>query len=322
MNQKFFKYGIKHEVAVNWPIWDLKKSRIVAEKINIEIADKIILNLLVQGKPGLVGRLGGTEARFLKEFKKIKSLKFGSDIVFKIKPNWYKRSKQINSLAGFYFENIREAQKFYDIYWEAMSQTDVLGAWGTTFGSIEADFLDKIETFIPKESTAPWVFPYSRNAKNIPWSTGLQHKKILVISMFTETIQKQFAKIDKVFPEMNYHNFNLITLKSPFTANTKYPVTRSWFEHLEALQKQMKNIDFDIALISAGSYSYPLAHFAKQIGRIGIHSGGGLQLFFGVMGKRWEESEYVIKVANSQWTRAIKSETPDSASSLENGAYW
>lgn len=322
MRSELFKYGVRHEIAVNWPIWDINKARKVADKINGQVADTTILNLLIQGKPALVGRLGGTEARFLKEYDKIKSLKFGTDIMFKIKPNWRKRSRQMNSLAGFYFNNINEAQYFFDIYSTSMSNTDVLGAWGTTFGSIESNYLSKIKTYIPKEYTAPWVFPYLETDNAIPWSKGLQGKKILVISLFTETIQKQFDKISKIFPNMNYHDFQLETLKSPFTAGMKFPVTRTWSENLMTIQAKMAKTDFDVALISAGSYSYPLAFFAKEIGRIGIHCGGGLQLFFGIMGKRWEKSEYYAKITNDHWTRATRAETPEDSNSIENGAYW
>ena len=322
MGSQHFKYGIKHEIAIRWPLWDLKYSSQVSKKIDFEIADRAIFSVLNQGKPALIGRLGGTEARFLKEFKKITSSRYSSKLLFRTKPSWRKRSEQMNSLAGFYFDNLDQVEEFYNKYQQAMLKTDVFGAWGTTFASIEFELIDKIQYFIPKEFTAPWVSPYSENQLSIPWSKGLQGKKVLVISHFVDTIEKQFAKIEKVFPGSNCHNFQLITLKSPFTANTEVPAAKSWLKNVVEIQNQMKLIDFDVALISAGSYSYPLAHFSKEIGKIGIHAGGGLQLFFGIMGRRWENTEYYLNHINKEWCRPSELEKPNNIDRIEGGAYW
>jgi hypothetical protein len=175
---------------------------------------------------------------------------------------------------------------------------------------------------IPVGMTAPWVQPYSHNSTQAPWAKSLEGKVVLVISPFSESIQKQFANINNVFPGYNFHNFQLKTLKSPMTINTKFPAIKSWFEFLNEIKSKMDQIDFDIALISAGSYSYPLAHHAKKLGKIGIHTGGGLQLFFGIMGKRWEKSHYLLEFVNSSWTRPTKQETPKSAHMVEDGCYW
>ena len=92
--------------------------------------------------------------------------------------------------------------------------------------------------------------------------------------------------------------------------------------NIDEIKAKMDQINFDIVLVSAGSYSYPLAHYAKRLGKIGIHAGGGLQLFFGIMGKRWETSDYLIEIVNSSWTRPTLQETPESALMVENGCYW
>ena len=81
MKNKLMPYGLKHEVAKRWPIYDWYKSRKVAQLINPSIADTEIINLIQWGKPALVGRLGGTEARFLGEFQKISSVPFLSQMI-------------------------------------------------------------------------------------------------------------------------------------------------------------------------------------------------------------------------------------------------
>ena len=322
MKNRFMPYGLKHEIAKRWPIHDWQKSRKVARLINPTIADKAIKDLIYQGKPGLVGRLGGTEARFLGEFKKIFSLPFLTNLIFRVKPNWIKRSKEVNTNAGFYFQKISEAKTFSDLYMDALADTDILGAWGTAFSSIESKFVNKIPIFVPVAMTAPWIQPHSDQSNSVPWAVALEKKKVLVISPFINSIEKQFANIKKVFPSTDFHDFQLLTLKSPMTISTRYPVEKTWIERLDAVKSEMGDIDFDIALVSAGSYSFPLAHHAKKMGKIGIHAGGGLQLFFGIMGKRWEKSDYLLKILNDYWIRPSKDETPDSASLVENGCYW
>ncbi len=89
----------------------------------------------------------------------------------------------------------------------------------------------------------------------------------------------------------------------------------------------MSKVEFDIALISAGAYSYPLALHAKKMGKIGIHTGGGLQLFFGILGKRWEPkypetTNYLSNYINGYWVRPSAEETPENSKMIENGCYW
>jgi hypothetical protein len=319
---KIFRYGFKHEVAKRWPLWDWYRSIKVFRKINPNVADISIYNLILKNEPALVGRLGGTESRFLGEFKKISSLPYFKSFVFKVKPNWKKRSREINTNAGFYFKNMVEVNEFYSLYNEALGDTDILGAWGTAFSYIESDFVEDVLEMIPVGMTAPWVQPYTEQIHVTPWAKALEGKKVLVVSPFSESIQKQFINIKNIFPDYNFHNFQLMTLKSPMTINTKYPVARSWFELLDEIKAKMDKMDFDVALVSAGSYSYPLAHHAKKLGKIGIHAGGGLQLFFGIMGKRWEKSNYLLKIVNQSWTRPTQQETPKSALMVEGGCYW
>jgi hypothetical protein len=64
-----------------------------------------------------------------------------------------------------------------------------------------------------------------------------------------------------------------------------------------------------------------LAHYAKKLGKIGIHCGGGLQLFFGIMGKRWEKSSYLNSLQIG-WIRPDKNEKPVGADLIEGATYW
>ena len=56
--------------------------------------------------------------------------------------------------------------------------------------------------------------------------------------------------------------------------------------------------DYDICLIGAGAYGFPLAAHVKRKGKKAIHLGGALQLLFGVKGKRWEDPNYGVNEWN------------------------
>lgn len=159
-----------------------------------------------------------------------------------------------------------------------------------------------------------------------PWTASLKGKRVLVIHPFDETIKKQYEKREKLFKNPDVlPEFDLITYRpvqgiGRAKKKLKY---KTWFEALAAMEEDIKNIDFDIALIGAGAYGMFLAQFVKSLGRQAIHGGGATQLLFGIKGSRWDRmldgSFY-----NEYWARPSKAETPDGVELFEKGtmAYW
>jgi len=317
-------FGLRHEIAKRYPPLDWYRSRRVSKLINPADADIYIADLIKNNKSGLVGRLGGTEARFIGAYMKlVRSSKLGVPVDFsqKISGLWKRRDREVFTNAGFYHDSIEEVVEFCDLYRDALRDSDIQGVWGVAFTWVESLYFDTGKTrAIPVGFTAPWVEPYVHGAK--PWSMGLEGKKVLVISGFSDSIMKQHNRIASVFPNTNYPKFSLQTIKAPLVAGERSEDGRSWSELLQDMKNQMLKIDFDVALISAGAFSYPLAHFAKDMGKIGIHCGGGLQLFFGVMGNRWNNSPELLKFVNDSWVRPSREERPKHADSIENACYW
>ena len=102
------------------------------------------------------------------------------------------------------------------------------------------------------------------------------------------------------------------------------------------MEQQIDKIDFDIALIGCGAYGMPLAAHVKRLGKQAVHLAGGLQLLFGIKGKRWTEEhvgnfEYrpgVIlswdyrSLFNDHWCYPLAIDTPSNAEVVEGGCYW
>jgi hypothetical protein len=87
------------------------------------------------------------------------------------------------------------------------------------------------------------------------------------------------------------------------------------------MRRQLEAADFDIALIGAGAYGLPLAAYAKRMGKKGVHVGGMLQLFFGIMGKRWEDMR-IPGMRREYWVRPSATETIRGKTAVEGGCYW
>ena len=317
-------FGIRHELAKRYTLLDWMKSTRVKHLIDSKNSDILISNLIKLGNPGLVGRLGGTEARFIGEFLKLKrleKLRVPLRISSKLSPRWKKRSSDVYSLSGFYFNSWEDIDLFCKMYIEALSDTDILGAWGVAFTWVEGINLKQERTkVIPVGFTAPWVEP--NWPTNQAWSSQLNGKKVLVVSGFATSVLSQHQNMTRVFQGIDYPQFGLQVVKAPIVTGAHDPSGLSWFDLLEKMKKEISSSDFDVALIAAGAFSYPLAAYVKKIGKIGIHCGGGLQLFFGVMGNRWNNSPEVLKYVNEFWVRPSANERPKNADQVENACYW
>jgi hypothetical protein len=287
--------------------------------------DDIISKAIESGEPKLIGRLGGTEARVLGCYLDIfkgKSLWDPFSTIFSIL-SFKKRLRQLKDGAGVYPIRRSVLMSFITEQLDAMKAIDVLGTWGSTFTWVEKYSLINGSTkAVSHHLVAPWVEIFETSNKNSkPWSLSLNGKKVLVIGGFSKSFKSQYKRIDKVFPNALYPKFHAEFIHAPMSQGGMKD-GKTWGEHLEIIKQKMESKDFDIALISAGAYALPLAYHAKKLGKVGITCGGELQLFFGVIGKRWESMEKVVKYRNEYWVRPSESERPANWREIEDGCYW
>ena len=322
-----FSQQIRNEVANSFP-----PAHVLSGKRNMKIlqtalpyGDDIISEAIKSGEPKLIGRLGGTEARVLGCYLDIfkgKSLWDPFSTIFSIL-SFKKRLRQLKDGAGVYPIRRSVLISFVAEQLDALKAIDVLGTWGSTFTWVEKYSLKNPEArSVSHHSVAPWIELFPHNSlSSKPWSFSLARKKVLVVSGFSQSFKNQHERINKVFPNAHYPKFHAEFIHAPISQGGMND-GKTWVEHLERMKNEMESKDFDIALISAGAYALPLAHHAKKMGKIGITCGGELQLFFGVIGKRWEKMEKVTKYQNEYWIRPSESERPVNWREIENGCYW
>ena len=319
--------NIKHKISTKFPPLHYVRGKQIRKYVGetFEIADEIIFNLIRGGAPSFVGRFGASEARVLGCFFDICR---GHSLLDPISTSYSllsyrRRLEQLASGAGVYPPTFNTGKVFSLEYLKALEKADVLACWGEAFTSIEHQ-AHKIShaKLVHHHATSPWVEPYvNLDSSKKSWASALEGKKVAIVSGFSETFAKQHKVIRKVFKGVNYPSFEPVFIKAPLTQGG-VDDGRDWKWHLEKTKETIRESNFDVLLVSAGGYSFHLAAHAKEIGKIGINCGGELQLFFGVMGKRWENSNKVKRYRNEYWVRPSEDERPANWREIEDGCYW
>ena len=96
-----------------------------------------------------------------------------------------------------------------------------------------------------------------------------------------------------------------------------------WKESFNIMKEEISKLEFDIALLGCGAYGMPLGAFIKEeMNKSAIYVGGGLQILFGIKGKRWDVHDEISSMYNQNWIRPFPQEIPNDKDLVENGCYW
>jgi len=259
--------------------------------VNSKMADVLIAQKIKSGAPFMLSRYGTGEFRSL----------FGDN--------------DFNLLcfySGFFPNDPKLLGRFRKTYFECSKSIDFL-----VVGLYMNQFIRKIR-WIRNFPNIEYLFSYfSTGPFDCSWMKELENKRILVIHPFKKTIECQYKKADKlrIMPKLK----SLEVIKAVQTlAGNQDPRFDDWFEALDYMKKEIEKKDFDIAIIGCGAYGLPLAAHVKSIGKQALHVGGGVQLFFGIRGKRWDD----YGIYNKYWVSPMKEDSMESYKKIEGGCYW
>jgi hypothetical protein len=290
---------------------------------DFEESNKIISNYIESEKAFMLCRYGFTELRVLFS---------SSNRLF----------NQLANNAGFFPADKKYLNKFREYYYEAEKNIDILLPW-----SYQIDFKDRERKRVAKLENITYLCDFccsgaligqtkneessksGENRKNNwqdyqyfiqnSWFKSLSNKKILIIHPFKESIDEQYKKLTDLNILPKFKSFEVLAaVQSIGGYNDEF---NNWFEALDYMKNQIKNIDFDVALIGCGAYGLPLASYVKNIGKQGLHLGGALQLLFAIKGRRWE-TEYNKIFTDDFWVYPKISERPAEYKKVESGCYW
>jgi hypothetical protein len=167
-----------------------------------------------------------------------------------------------------------------------------------------------------------------------PWTKYLKGKRVLVISTHKNSIWDRWHNIDKVWGENRdtIAPFELVdVIRTPYHPNydsRQFINCSTWYDTIEFIKSKMDSLTYDVLLSGASGSSPFYVEHAKKRGKIGIQVGGSLQLFFGVLGGRWDSTEAYKSwrsIFNEHWIRPLAEDKPnlrDRFSFETNFAYW
>lgn len=272
-------------------------------------ANKLLKKKIEEGKPFVVARFGDTELRAVVCYLNRKFLKK------KAYPQYLK--KAISKNAGFFPANDDTIDNFAKLMLKSCKKVDVLAVW---FNLLEDYIYMK---FGPSERTCIYLKALEPFWFEVPWTSALKGKRVLVIHPFVETIEKQYKNRLNLFGNKDVlPEFELFTLKAVQSIGGKSDRFESWFDALEWMYKEAMKVDFDIAIIGCGAYGMPLAAKICESGKMAVHMGGVTQLLFGIKGARWDARPDYVELYNDYWCRPSDKERPKTASQVEDGCYW
>jgi len=302
--------------AVQTVVWRTRKAIWRAQTLGearrpLVEAGPILSAAVHSARPLAAGKMGLSELRGFLHFLKREQQPPGKKSPY---PRYVVELLHLN--AGVFPPDDELFDQFGAIFRDAIKQMDILVSWDLP------KELTIFNRFAPNATLTPRV---SLDAfySSEPWTAALEGKRVLVISPFTDSIRRQFARRTLIWKDPRIlPAFTLETVRTPLSAGLVPPAHKSWVAALDDLKAQMDALDYDVALIGAGAFSLPLATHAKARGRIGVHLGGTTQFLFGVYGGRWKDNREFQDFINENWIRPGETETPQTVGKIENGCYW
>lgn len=276
-------------------------------------AQKLIRDKLLGDAPCMIGRIGSSEIRCIegvlhKDGTVWQKLKW----LLTFNQPW--PSKKLQRAWRSFEDNPDDAflEKYTRMTMDDIEQLDVFAAWRWE----EYEVFKEPYGFdiISLGDLEPFFSP-------TPWTAALRGKKVLVVQPFVEDIASQYRRREKLFanpdvlPEFELHTY------MPFFRGLRDD-PGNWFERVEIMKREVAEIDFDVALIAASTYGFPLAAHIKRLGRKAVIMGGVLQLLFGIRGARWDVEPAYRNFYNEYWIRPGENTKPRDFHKIEGGCYW
>ena len=284
-------------------------------------ASALIGEIIEAEQPAMIARFGANEIdvtlRRLEMNEPIPSFtKIWSFLRGRCGPFWWDDalSRQMHINAGFFPPEPTALSQFGDLMLSTCTKVDVLGSW-LPGERLLTQLMPDIQV-VKLADLAPYVHEN-------PWSAHLEGRRVLVVHPFESAIRSQYARRELLFRDSEVlPAFDLLTLKAVQSIAGSPVPFRSWFEALKSMCEQMAATEFDVALIGAGAYGFPLAAHAKDLGKISIHLGGALQILFGIRGRRWDARADHQQFFNQYWTRPTPEDGVEHKDAVEEGCYW
>lgn len=266
-------------------------------------------HLLFGGDPFFLNRLGGSD------FDAVARKKTKTPFNYLIDYQRYFDLKRVRSLNGFFDLDSKSTKRTYQEYLDVLD-TAYKNSQAFTFGN--AALIETLNTNTRETSSSRYLnslvvdkalIPYAFIESITPFLESLfklrADSKILVISPFSNSISMQLERRDQLLNGFVYPNWEFLTYSTPITYNNNFDIrnkslrtrTSNWISELNLMKSEIRRLDFDLALLSCGSYAGPIGSDIASTGRKAIYLGGVLNVLFNIYGGRFQ-NDYYLKLAN------------------------
>lgn len=155
------------------------------------------------------------------------------------------------------------------------------------------------------------------------WMCAMYGKRVLIIHPFYHSITQQIQRLSALFPNRPWFPSCTMDIVVPPVTFAGHHENKDWQTHLAPCYEAIQQKEFDVALVAAGGYGMILADMIyTRLHRSVIYVGGALQLFFGIIGKRWFDQKEILSLMNDDWIRPLKKDQPIHHTRVEKGCYW
>lgn len=306
-------------------------------------------------EPVLLSRIGGSDTRALADYLRVRG-EGGAQLEAHID----RFLPLVASYNGFFDKvdprqsYLRYCDKLIDNYLNLNYATlcngdlltvyfsDILPPHQIRYNIQNVEFLKLIVEQISARQSGAVFMPYNfierilldMNTMFKAFSKILDGRKVLVVSPFSESIMKNFkARHDFFGPDFRYPEFEIDVVDVPITysglSDDLYEFS-NWFETAEDLKIQISEKEFDIALMSCGTYAMPIGDYIfRSMKKSAIYVGGVMQLFFGVMGRRYNNPYFLQQIRAENFIYPVERERymkmiplDDEAATEAFGAYF
>lgn len=245
-----------------------------------EETQRALSRAIQEGGAYFVGRYGSSEYSLLRTMRCFEESEVLSSVdTPKLLPfrSWVitQKHRKMRAESDFFPKNYRAAQDFYRLMQDSARHLHLLGSWlpgDSSFFPSERPrkitSLDHLEPFYSK----------------LPWSAALESKRVLIIHPLADTIRLQYEKRKKLFPHQRnvLPVFDLTIVEPPKASGRNDEEFEDWFDGLLTTYHRVVQHEFDVSIIDAGAYGFPLASWISQLGRPALQLGGVVASLFGI----------------------------------------
>lgn len=268
-----------------------------------QAGNAVIREAILSGRPHGIGKIGSLEAEALSCFLR----KTGYPDILR---------EQLLTNVGLFPATPASIDAFCQAYLDAVPRIDILAAWGNPGEGEILRHVPAARSLVHITALEPWYFAE-------PWSGALAGKRVVVLHPFATSIETQYLRRDEIWRAAGVlPSFHLRTVRMPLSPALAQSPYDTWQDQLHAVISQIEAAPYDVVLVGAGGISLLVAAHAAARGKVGFHLGGLTQILFGILGRRWEKSELLMKHRNHAWTRPAGDEAPAAAIKVEQGCYW